>query len=747
MERAMIEKLAHGLSNWNAGEGTSRPIMPLLTAGVLIGINEVIFAISVSSLIFSGKLAPYLSQGIGIALVTVIVTMISISLLSSITGVIGSLQDSPSVILAIIAAALVGSSSGLVSSQQLHTLLVIIPLSTLMTGGLFLGLGFLKLGGLVRFFPYPVLGGFLAGTGWLLAQGSFGAMADYPLTLQNFERLLQPDQLVLWVPGVIFACILFASMKKSRHYLTMPIILVAAIIVFYLGMLIAGISTGQATHQGLLLGGMQEEIVWSPFSLKNFLAADWTAILGQSGNISIILILSLLSLLLNTSALELTTERDIDFDRELRAAGTANLLSGLGGGMVGYHTLSTSILSYRLGGRNRVVGILAGLFCGLMLFTGPKWLALFPKAILGGLLLYLGLGFLDEWVIRGRKKLLPLDYIVVVSILVVIAATDFLIGVAVGLGATIILFVINYSQVKIIRHAHSGADLRSNVERSDFHRRKLKELGGHLQILELQGFIFFGTANSLFAKIKSRLTDPQQEPPSYFLLDFSRVSGLDSSAVFSFIKCRQIAEAHKTTLALTNLSNQISRQLEVGGLFKDAARILVFPNLDHGLEWCEEQLLDSVGLIDVPLPSTLSDRLVYAGFNEEEISKLFAFLERIEIDAGEYLIHQGDESNDLYLIESGQLSVYLEVENENRLRLQATGTRTVIGEIGLYLKTERTASVIANEPSIVYRLSKEALDEMREKAPDLAADFHQFVARQLAERLVDTTRLVSTLSK
>jgi sulfate permease, SulP family len=198
---------------------------------------------------------------------------------------------------------------------------------------------------------------------------------------------------------------------------------------------------------------------------------------------------------------------------------------------------------------------------------------------------------------------------------------------------------------------------------------------------------------------------------------------------------------------LTNLSNQISRQLEVGGLFKDAARILVFPNLDHGLEWCEEQLLDSVGLIDVPLPSTLSDRLVYAGFNEEEISKLFAFLERIEIDAGEYLIHQGDESNDLYLIESGQLSVYLEVENENRLRLQATGTRTVIGEIGLYLKTERTASVIANEPSIVYRLSKEALDEMREKAPDLAADFHQFVARQLAERLVDTTRLVSTLSK
>jgi SulP family sulfate permease len=746
-EGDMIEKVSSRLRKGKVGKRVSSPVLPLLTAGILIGINEVIFAISVSSLIFSGELASNLAQGIGITLVTAIVTLISISLFSSIPGVIGSLQDSPAVILALIAVALVGSASNLSAENVLNTLLVIIPLSTLLTGAVFLGLGFFKLGGLVRFFPFPVVGGFLAGTGWLLVQGSFGAMTDYQLTWANITTLVQPNALVMWVPGFVFAFILIFGMKRYRHYLTMPIILILAIVVFYLGLFMAGISIEQAMLQGLLLGGTQGEIVWQPLRLNNFLAADWASILGQAGNISIILMLSLLSLLLNTSALELSIKKDVDFDRELRAAGAANLLSGLGGGMVGYHTLSASMLGFRMGARSRTVGVLAGLFCGLILFTGSSWLAFFPKAILGGLLLYLGLEFLDEWVARGWRKLPPLDYAVVIGILLVIAVTDFLIGVAVGLGATLILFVIKYSQIRIVRHSLSGVELHSNVERTDLQRRALKELGSQVYILELQGFIFFGTANSLLAQIKERLLDDQLAAVRFIQLDFGRVSGLDSSAVFSFIKCRQLAEAHEVTLVLSNLSDRMSRQLQVGGLFEDGGTLRIFPDLDRGLEWGEEQLLDQVGLRERPVPPMLHERLVEAGFKDEDACKLMAYLERVEIAAGEYLIYQGDESNDIYLIECGQLSIYLELEDENHLRLQTTGSRTVMGEIGLYLGTARTASVIADEPSVAYRLSKTVLAEMREKAPYLAATFHEFAARQLAERLVDTTQLVSTLSK
>jgi SulP family sulfate permease len=251
----------------------------------------------------------------------------------------------------------------------------------------------------------------------------------------------------------------------------------------------------------------------------------------------------------------------------------------------------------------------------------------------------------------------------------------------------------------------------------------------------------------LLAQIKERLFDSQLAAVRFIQLDFRRVSGLDSSAVFSFIKCRQLAEAHKATLLWSNLPDRISRQLEVGGLFEDAGSMCIFPDLDRALEWCEDQLLDLAGLSKRPAPSRLHDRLVETGFKDEDVTKLMAYLERVEIASGEYLIHQGDESNDIYMIESGQLSIYLELEGENSLRLQTTGSRTVMGEIGLYLDTARTASVIADEPSVAYRISKVGLAEMREKAPYLAATFHEFTARQLAERLVDTTQLVSTLSK
>ena len=105
----------------------------------------------------------------------------------------------------------------------------------------------------------------------------------------------------------------------------------------------------------------------------------------------------------------------------------------------------------------------------------------------------MGLDFLVEWVIAGWRKLSRTDYAVVLLILVVIGATNFLIGVGVGLVAMIVLFVLNYSRINVVHHALSGAELRSNVERCAYHQRALTEkLGQHIYILELQGFLFLG---------------------------------------------------------------------------------------------------------------------------------------------------------------------------------------------------------------------------------------------------------------
>ena len=88
------------------GELQSKQLLPGLTCGTLMGAKEIIFALSIGSLVFSGELSAYLPYGIGIALLTQVIVLVGIALGSSAPGVLGGLQDSSSVILAVIAVSL-----------------------------------------------------------------------------------------------------------------------------------------------------------------------------------------------------------------------------------------------------------------------------------------------------------------------------------------------------------------------------------------------------------------------------------------------------------------------------------------------------------------------------------------------------------------------------------------------------------------------------------------------------------------
>jgi SulP family sulfate permease len=93
----------------------------------------------------------------------------------------------------------------------------------------------------------------------------------------------------------------------------------------------------------------------------------------------------------------------------------------------------------------------------------------------------------------------------------------------------------------------------------------------------------------------------------------------------------------------------------------------------------------------------------------------------------------------------GTVVVCLETEGGERVRLQTLGLGTAVGELGLYLETTTTASVIAESPATAYRLTRAALSRMAEQEPELAATFHQFVARLLSERLTATTRTLQAV--
>jgi SulP family sulfate permease len=125
------------------------------------------------------------------------------------------------------------------------------------------------------------------------------------------------------------------------------------------------------------------------------------------------------------------------------------------------------------------------------------------------------------------------------------------------------------------------------MERSADQQRILREQGEQVHILELQGYLFFGTATNLLKQTQARLDDAARALVRFLVLDFRRVTGIDSSAVFSFTKLLHLAEARDMTLIVTEASPRVKKALlgaASGGA--DAKTYHFFPDLDRGVEWC-----------------------------------------------------------------------------------------------------------------------------------------------------------------
>ena len=696
---------------------------------------------SFAALIFSGPLNAFAPQGIWIGLFTAVGVGLIVSFASSFAGAIAIPQDRVAPILALMAVSIVGRMKDASPAEKCLSVMAAIALVSIITGAFLFLLGRLRLGNLIRYIPYPVIGGFLAGSGWLLVRGALQVMTGENLGYHSLGVFLRPEVLAQWVPGVVFGALLFFLLKRLRHSLTVPLLLLAAIGLFYLVLWLAGISTMDAKVRGWLpaFPTSQNFGNLSPLSIiqhipSRLLGMDW-AILAT------ILLTSVVSILLTASALELAAEEEIDLNRELRAAGLATFLVGLGGGMVGFHSLSMSRLVLSMGARSRWVGMGSALLCGVALFWGASVMSLVPQFVCGGLLFFLGLTFLWEWIYEGSRTLNTMDYAVVLLIVAVVGAVGYPEGVGVGIVAAVIIFIHNYSRVDVVTHSQSGAELRSNVDRSVGDLRFLGDHGAQISILRLQGFIFFGTANHLLHEVRLRLQEPGLPPLRFVVLDLRRVTGLDSSAIFSLNKILHLGRKEGFQLLMARLNPGLISQLQKGGLTgKNDDVLRLMPDLDRALEWCEEHLLAGTHRDANGHPPRLAEQLKDSWPGAIDPARLMPYLERLEVPAATHLIRQSEKSESLYFIETGRVTAQLEFDNGSTLRLRTMGAGTVVGEVGLFLGGTRAASVVSEQPCTVYRLTADALERMNREHPDLALAFHRYLICQLGERMAGNSK-------
>ena len=707
-------------------------------AGLLAGILVLIISVAFTTLIFTGPLGPYLGVGLRGALFASAAMALVLVVLGSHRGLVAGVAE-PAAVLAVAPGAVAAALPAAAPAVQAGTAFAVILLATGLTGVLLGLLGLFRLGAMARYVPFPVVGGFLAGIGWLMVTGSFDTMAG-PV-IAGYGDLLTVEALRLWGPGALAGALLAFLRWRRPHPLLVPGFSVAVVGGFWIVAHLSGLDATALREQGWLftvgLGDGGGTSLADPWRLLP--AADWGVVLAQAPAVGAVLLVALVGLLLSGASLELIVHRDLDLDRELRAVGLGNLVGLAGGGLPGYHHVGASTLAHQIAGPGRVAPVMGAGVCMIGLAVGPALVEALPRLAAGMIVLALGLDFLGTWVVGAARRMERSEYGVVLLVLLTIASFGFLAGVALGLLAGVVLFAVSYSRVEVVRGSLSGAELRSNVDRPDRLREALREHAAAVHVFQLQGFLFFGTINRLMRRVRERRQRRAEQPLAYLVIDFGRVQGADSSVTMNLSRLTQLAQEEGFTLCLAAVPDRLAGALGPGPE--------CFPDLDRALEWCEERLIAAHGLASAGAPRPLPDLLADHMGRDAPLDTVGAHFERVELAAGEPLIHQGCASDDLYLLESGRVSVEVATGNGGRVRLRVMGPGTVVGEIAFYLEQPRSASVVAVEPAVAHRLGRESLSRLRAEHPTAAADLHAVLARHLADRLADSNRLLQALSR
>ncbi len=705
----------------------SANVVAALFVGAVTGINLVILENALAAVVFSGPTERFLLQGTGLFLFGSAVICLVVSLTSGYRGALSAPPVSTTMTLPAIVATI-----GATGPELFPTTVAALVAAAVGSGLCFLLIGRFQLANLMQFIPFPVACGFLAGTGGAVCIAALSLMGVTPEPAV-ISKLLEPSLLWKWVPGLLYAAALYFATSYFRSVLVFPASFVLGTSLFHLALGLFGISQAEAIQSDLLFAGMTQGELWPAFRVSDFGNIDWVALALQFPNILTVVLVTLICVIMNTSGLELSANIELDWNREFRAAGLASLLSGLGGGPPGCLLIAVTTRSRIFKAETWMTGAFAALVVGSSLFLGSGFLKVIPMPIIGGLLFVTGFMMLNEWLVRNRKRLPRTDYGIVLLMIVTIVVFGFLEGVGIGMLVTAAFFAVRLSRVDLVESAFTSSDRRSSKARPLADQAILSREGNRIQALRLRGYIFFGSAYPLVARLGRVLgSDPR---PACVLLDFSSVSGIDLSALNSLSRFVQQARAAGVQLVVSASSQALRDGLRRNLPAPVYNSLLFGEDIDDSLERCEDLVIATMrrdpsgkeGALQQDLldhvAADLEEHLDRLVFFEELVDELRAWAEPREFEPGAALIAPGQPPDGLQLLTAGRASAY----DSSEVRLFQYVAGDAIEPRAAFGPCPPDTAVIADEPCRTLTLRPETRERLEGEEQQLIVRLYSYL--------------------
>jgi SulP family sulfate permease len=721
-------------------DGIKDLIAGLVAAVVLIG-NIVSFG----ALMFPGEL----SSGIPIVIWAMLIgSCIGGGWIAAATSLppLASGIDSPTGAVLVLLSASAGAdvlAAGGNPHSAVQTVMLLFTVATVLSGALLYGLGKAKWGAYFRFVPYFVVGGFLAATGWFLIAGGVRMTSGHALSLVGITRtwtVLQGTRLIAAAAVVV---VLLGVRQWVKWAFAMPLSLV---VMWLIGALVLRSSGLSDTAHGFYLPSLGTLSRWSPFDAARGSHLTWSMVAALVPQLLAVTIVALISMVTKVSSIEVGRQASGDLDCEFRAHGLASLIAAPFGGIASGLQVGTSRLLEHAGGATRMSGVFCALALGAVAISNFDLPGLIPIPIIAGLVFYLGYTFIVDALWRPFSQRAWFDLALVTAMMIVCIQYGFLIGIIVGLICACVLFAISYARRGVVRRHITRADFASYVERSAIAADYLQANGAAIQLYWLSGYIFFGSSESVFERIRRDVRELGQGRVKYVILDFGTVSGADASAIVSFTKLRNFCNQQSVTIIYCALSAANHAVLEGGGLIGEKNKHKVFADLLYSLAWCEDELLARTDLDSKSGDAGFARWLQRELGNSSEVAEILTYFNRKDVDGSQVLYLQGEPANTIDLVAAGNLAIDIAKANGSHVRVRRIMTHTVVGEMGFFRRSVRAATVSSDGPATLFTLTRSNFDRMRLERPDLAASFDDFIFRVLANRVEFANHAIAALS-
>lgn len=667
--------------------------------------------------------------------------VIANALASSIGG--GWLVSGPRASLALLTAGLVAAllpHIGLQGEAAVWPILQLLAVGLVGAGLLQMGFGLLKLGTIVKYTPHPVRVGLTSGVGLLLVLTALPMMLGYGFGASLMSRVGPP----LGGATLVGLVALGTAWGAQRLRAPVPPVL--------LGLAAGGLVQAllEQAGTGLRLGAL----IGAPT-----LGDSWIAHAGQAGGLGIwsrptialvasyaltVAALCSLDTLLAVSVVDGRQRTVRDANRELTAQGIANVAVALAGGPATSPSIprSLALVLPCPGRRHIVLAYTAAL--GLLLLVAPQVLGHLPASAVGGVLLLQGAQMVAPslwrtpaglWADRrnaggsGQQRLLLANWAVATGV----AGNAIVLGLgpAVFIGALFaVLLFVRANMRDVVGRAWTGATRRSLKSRPQAVAETLRAAGHRITLLELEGSLFFGTADAVRVRLQG--LDCGVET---LILDLHQVNEIDVTAARILMEIAEDFACAGRALVLAEWAPGDPRRLAVeAAATPQQLQLLQFePDTDRALERAEERLLARLKVEGDTGPALdLARTMLGRGLDAGELALLAAQTTLVRFEAGTVLFRLGDAGDALFVSLEGDIG--LRIPGSTR-RLISFAPGVTIGEMAVLVHGHRSAEAYAETDVVALRLSVEAFDQLLLEQPKLAAKMLKSMTLHLADRL------------